>query len=115
MALPGSNAVVTIAHLTQTRGPHGDKTDGEPDQSFPGVEAVVERPARGNLFRVTVAGNFGQITKAPSEWQITDNQGRTFGCVKATYRPPIERLAESEHTLIFGELHGEIDQGQVRV
>lgn len=114
MSLPGKTNTVTIEHLTQTRDPHGGKVDGAADSTAV-EDAVIGRPSLGNLWKIVVSGNYGAISQGPSEWKITDDFGRIFNCTKATYRPPIERLGESEHTLVFAELVGEVDSGQVRV
>lgn len=107
----GQNSTVTIEHLTQTRDAHGGKVDGAADETHPDLPAVISRASLGNLWRLTVAGNWTRIGEAPSEWRITDEYGRSFSPTRATYRPPIEQLGESEHTLLFAELHGEVDTG----
>lgn len=108
----GSNSTVTIEHLTQTKDAHGGKVDGEADPEQTTVEqAMISRASLGNLWRITVSGNYGDIGKAPSEWRITDATGRTFAPTRATYRPPAGRIATSEHTLLFAELQGEVDTG----
>ena len=113
MALPGKNSTVTIEHLTQTRDPHGGKVDGAPDSTAT-EDAMINRASLGNLWRILVAGNYGAISLAPSEWRVTDQDGRVFNVTKATYRAPIERIGESEHTLLFAELVGE-KNSEVRV
>lgn len=115
MPLPGSNATVIIEHLTQTRDPHGGKTDGDPipEETTAPLEAVISRTSRGNLWRIVVDGDHSHISKAPGEYRITDSRGEKYAPTKVTFRPPIERIGESAHTLIFASQHGEIDQGEV--
>lgn len=107
----GANASVLIEHLTQTRDSHGGKTDGAVDEAHPDVPASISRASLGNVWRMTVAGDWTRIGEAPSEWRIRDNYGRTFAPTRATYRPPIAQLGESEHSLLFAELQGEVDTG----
>lgn len=107
--IPGSNSTVTIEHLVQTRDAHGANTDGAADETYADVDAMIGRASLGNLWRLTVDGNFQRIGEGPAEWRITDNLGNVYAPVKATHRPPITQLGESEHTLIFAELHGEIE------
>ncbi|HET7590804.1 MAG TPA: hypothetical protein VFK14_11555 [Solirubrobacterales bacterium] len=113
MSLPGSNATVTIEHLTQAPGPHGGKIPGQPDQTFT-EEAVIDRPSAqvSTLWKVVVAGDYSQIAKGPAEWRLTDDRGRIYTPTRATYRPPIDRIGESEHTLLFAEQVGEVDVRQ---
>lgn len=110
MALPGSNATVTVEKLAQTRDPHGASVDGErdPEAQVHVGEAMIARPFRDNLFRMTVEGNLSEIAKDPGAWRITDNNGYVYSPTKATYRPPITRIGESEHTLIFAERQGDV-------
>ncbi len=105
----GSTTTVLIEHLTQSRDTHGGKTDGDADQTFADVGANIARASTlGGLYRITVAGDHSAIGQAPSEWRITDALGRVFAPTRATYRPPVARLAETEHTLLFAELQGEV-------
>ena len=108
----GGNATVTVEHLTQTRDPHGGKVDGAAAATTTTPAMISRSAVVGSLWKMTLAGNYGDIAKAPSEWRITDDRGRVFGPTKATYRPPIERIGESEHTLVFAELKGEVDLGE---
>lgn len=106
--LPGKTNTVTIEHMAQSRDAHGAKVDGAVDSTTT-EDAVIGRASAGNLWKISVSGNYSSIALGPSEWRITDNLGRVFNVAKVTYRPPIERLGESEHTLIFAEQVGEVD------
>lgn len=110
MPLPGSNATVTVEKLTQPKDAHGAKTDGaaEPGKTYTG-EALIARPSRENLYRMTVEGDLSEIARDPGAWRITDNHGYVYAPTRATYRPPISRIGESEHTLIFAERQGDVD------
>lgn len=107
----GSNATVVLQRFQQARDAHGSKVDGDALETHAGVEALISRASLGNLWRITVAGNFDRIGEAPKDWKITDNFGRIFAPARATYRPPIEQIGESEHTLLFAEKLGEVDLG----
>lgn len=109
--LPGKTNTVTIAHFAQGKDTHGAKADGAEilEDRRENVDAVIGRSSRENLWKIVVAGNLSAISSEPKAWSITSNDGRTFNCQRATFRPPIERLGESEHTLIFAEQVGEMD------
>jgi hypothetical protein len=110
----GAQTTVTIDHLTTTRDSHGGKAEGEPDATIAEVPATIARASTiDGLYKITVEGDHSAIAKAPAEWRLTDPRGNVYAPSRATYRPPVGRIAGTEHTLLFAELQGEIIEGVV--
>ena len=107
----GANATVLIERLASTRDSHGGKVDGAVIEVEADVPASISRASLGNVWRMTIPGDRTEIGKAPAEYRITDNFGRVFAPTRVTYRPPVARIGESEHSLLFAELSEEVDTG----
>ena len=108
--LPGKNATVTITTVDESRDSHGaviDTPDGNPDPVAT-VDASIQRNSRAAIWNMLVEGDWSAIGRDPDKYRITNvDTGEQWRPFKATHRPPIEKLGESEHTLIFAELVGE--------
>lgn len=108
--LPGKNATLEIKLIEEARDAHGapiPNPDANPDP-ISTVDASIQRNSREAIWNIIVEGDWSAVGRNPDVYRLTNPAtGEVYRPFKVSFRPPIESIGESAHTLMFVELVGE--------